>query len=388
MLTAHESTGYGDAAGAGLAAGLGVTGADAEWVAKAVGFRGSADLTGSGLGMWVTVVTDAEIAAETLLPEFPGPDRPAGELAAWCSDRLASAAATPLGLWAIGRAAGALGRVFAQRGWAVVAAMFAAGDLAALMDWDRLVPAVAREVSMRWARARLERVIAMPRAELLALAGGEPPGAALVTEALHGLASAITSGPAVVGPSAMSRLHHSLDVAASWLGAPQLGAHVMTATTDGTVELAAAVAAFGGGAWSWEALAAWRSRDPLAGAKAVARVHGLGAWGTAIDDLQHELVPRLDQLVAEHWEEAARRAIALSTDPVVVAIAGLAEHAAATAARELGEAVRARWEGSGGEPIAQQCQRLVGDPREQPVLWRAAITPLLTALIELDEVAR
>jgi hypothetical protein len=373
-----------------MAAGLGVTGADADWVAKAVEFRASADLAGSGLGMWVSVFGAAETAAEAQLPEIPGPDRPARELAAWCADRLGSGAATAPGLWAIGRAAGELGRVFAQRGWAVVAAMFAAGDLAALMDWDRLVPAVAREVSMRWARSRLDRVIAMPHAELLAVAGGDPPGAALVTEALHGLASAIASGPAGGGPTATSRLHHSLDIAASWLGAPQLGAHLMTATTDGTVELAAAVAAFGGGPWTWEVLAAWRTGDPLAGAKAVARVHGLGGWVAAIDDLQRELVPRLDRLVAEHWEEAARRAIVLSTDPVVVAIAGLAEHAAATAARELGEAVRARWEGAGsdGEPIALRCQRLVGDPREQPGLWRAAIAPLLTALFELDEVAR
>ena len=373
-----------------MAAGLGVTGAEAEWLAKAVGFRRSGDLAGFGLAMWVNVFGDAETAAEAQLPEIPGPDRPARELAAWCADRLVSAANTPSGLWAIGRAAGELGRVFAQRGWAVVAAMFAAGDLAALMDWDRLVPAVAREVSTRWARARLDRVVAMPRAELLALAGGDPPGSALVIEAMHGLASAITSGPAAVGPTPTSRMHHSLDVAASWLGAPQLGAHMMTATTDGTVELAAAVAAFGGGAWTWEGLAAWRAGDPLAGAKAVARVHGLGAWVTAIDDLQRELAPRLDQLVAEHWEEAARRAVVPSTDPIVVAIADLAEHAAATAARELGAAVRARWEGrdGGDAPIAQQCQRLVGDPREQPALWRAAIAPLLTALIELDEVAR
>ena len=368
-------------AGPKLASALGLSASEAGLVSKAVEFRQLDDLLEGGLGMWASLWGPDTDAQEAALPEIPSTEG-ASAVAAWCADRLATADRTPAGLWAIGRAVGELRQVFANRGWAVVAAMFAVGDLAALMDYDALAPALGREVLRAWASDQLAELTASPRPER---ARGPAAGGSLVGAVLGAIAREISAQPAALRPVAAARMHHTLDVAASWQGASQLEMPAVLARSDGTRELLAMVGAVIEEPWTWEMFERWRSDDPLAAAKAVARVHGLGAWAAPFDDLQAELARHLETA----WVEAATAALdALGgADPVILAIAALVDEAAAEMAALVGSDVRRRW---AGDPVdlAARCAALVGDPRPQVALWSAAALPLVTVLAALDEVER
>jgi len=368
MITPYPPTDYPWSVGAALAREVGASG-DLAQLQRAVAFHELAELDPQVRPF----ATGLFRASEQLLePALAVPERGSiGELAAWCASRLDVGAT-----WQIGRATGVICRAYAHRGWAVLAAAVAVGDAAdRLPAWDGLVDAVSREVARRVQVAARSSVLQLPPDPGVLAAIGWPAPSELVGTTLRELAAAITStGGAVI--SASTRLDRALD--AAWgdhdpsRRAPAYG------EVDPSPELAAWVAQLTS-PWSWRELAEWQDGDPMATARAIARAVGLGGWIAVFDELGDALTAQIADSLATAWQRALAAAF---TDhppatPLVLAIAALAEHAAVSAATQIGQALRTS---ASGAELEALCARLLGDPRGCEDVWRAAGPAVVAAL--------
>jgi hypothetical protein len=271
----------------------------------------------------------------------PLPDLAIAEVAGWCDALLETGDRVA----ALGRIVALVGETYRHRGWAVLAAGIGAGDrVTALPPFDELVPAVSRWFDAALADAAVAALDDVPDARALAtlaaLADAPPPGRPLVAT-LETLARAIVDVP-----------------------------------------VAAALAEQITAEWSWDAAIAWTAADPTAWAKAIARAHGHGRWIGAIEDARAAIAVELASVLAATWQGAvgaARAAIpAASEDPIVAAIAELADRAYVTAATRIAAAAR-----DGSPSIGALCAQLVGDPRTVDT-WQVAMPAVLAALAGLD----
>lgn len=331
----------------------------------------AADLTQGVLATGVASLGDPHLR-RLCRCAFPAPEEPlpesSTELAGWCAAHLAEG---PRG---IGVALGALAHAFGHRGWAVVAAAVAAGESADLLPpFEELVVAVGEQLDRELAAFVEPHVAACP--PTAAGLTGSPPGHALVVQSLATLARAITELDVPIAMTPTGALERAWVAA---LAAEPRASFASRSSASERAVLAAAVTELAR-AWTWNDFEAWRTGDPFAGARAIARAHGLGVWIEAFESVAGDIATFLDEELERAWNTARTTAYATvgtrTTDPLVAAIAALARAATASAARLVAERLAA-----GTPPEAAWIAELLEDPRAHPELWREAAAAVVAAV--------
>lgn len=373
MGTGKSAVEYYDAVARATAERLGADEAARREIRKALAFMEPRQLDDSRfrelvVGWW----SDADRELEAALPAVPDIAAPVHELIMWCSGILNT------DFWRLGRVLGTVHDMYIHGGWAVTAAMVAAGDDAGdFPDWDELVGLTSQTGSLRFADFACAELAALPpdvdRLDAIACPapGRNLAAAALATAAAWITTERIRTVPARARLDDLFATLEGIDTSAPVApSAPDTS--IDPSTLTGWLEHERAAD------WTWTAVTAWRHGDPLALGKAIARVSG---WPTSIlDDIRIAVADQLDDLVALAWQhalaEARGRLTEPRTSPLVHAIVVLADAAAGRAAAELVDTVRA---GRDPRPVLG---RLLGDPRACPEAWQASAPAIRAALVE------